>query len=175
MGKRARRRLGRWRRTRRLSTTRHHPALEWNYFLSSVPTGTDGLLLGLNGSPPSSLKNGNAYEEGLSTVTGWKLMRAYWKDPAQANREAIRAILTPEATKWQYLEGVSNEMLVAPESYTIDSLLLARPGVDEIQLDLMLDYATNIALYPTFHEYFAAPTAARGLGQEGSDFPTRRR
>jgi pimeloyl-ACP methyl ester carboxylesterase len=99
-------------------------------------------------------QNGNAYEEGLSTA--WNPIQRYWQEPNAANRAAIRALLTPETTKWQYLHGVSDETLVAPESYTLDSALLARPGNDEIQLDLFLDYANNVALYPKFHEYFAA-------------------
>jgi pimeloyl-ACP methyl ester carboxylesterase len=99
-------------------------------------------------------QNGNAYEEGLSN--GWAPIQKYWREPTAANREAIRAMLTPETTKWQYLHGVSDETLVAPESYTLDLALLARPRNDEIQLDLFLDYANNIALYPKFHEYFAA-------------------
>jgi pimeloyl-ACP methyl ester carboxylesterase len=65
-------------------------------------------------------------------------------------------MLTPETTRWQYTHGAPDETLVAPESYTLDSALLARPGNDEIQLDLFLDYATNVALYPTFQAYFAA-------------------
>ena len=99
-------------------------------------------------------QNGNAYEEGLSA--GWAPIQTYWRDPSPANREAIRAMLTPETTKWQYVHGVQDETQVAPESYTLDLALLARPGNDEIQLDLFLDYANNIALYPKFHEYFAA-------------------
>lgn len=99
-------------------------------------------------------QNGNAYEEGLSTE--WNLTQKYWQEPTAANREALRSFLTPEATKWQYVHGVSDETLVAPESYTLDSALLARPGNEEIQLDLFLDYASNVALYPKFHEYFAA-------------------
>jgi pimeloyl-ACP methyl ester carboxylesterase len=67
----------------------------------------------------------------------------------------MRGFLTPETTKWQYVEGVSDQQLVAPESYTLDSALLARPGNDEIQLDLFLDYASNVAMYPKFHAYFA--------------------
>jgi pimeloyl-ACP methyl ester carboxylesterase len=98
-------------------------------------------------------QNGNAYEEGLSG--DWSPIQRYWQEPNAANREALRAQLTPEATKWQYVHGVSDEALVAPESYTLDSALLARPGNDEIQLDLFLDYASNVALYPAFHEYFA--------------------
>lgn len=97
-------------------------------------------------------QNGNAYEEGLSA--GWNPIQKYWQEPNAANRRAIRAFLTPETTRWQYLHGVPDETLVAPESYALDSALLARPGNDEIQLDLFLDYASNVALYPTFQEYF---------------------
>jgi len=97
-------------------------------------------------------QNGNAYEEGLSQ--GWIPIQKYWKEPTAENRAALRDFLTPEATKSQYLYGVQDETLVAPEAYTLDSALLARPGNDEIQLDLSLDYASNVALYPKFQEYF---------------------
>jgi pimeloyl-ACP methyl ester carboxylesterase len=97
-------------------------------------------------------QNGNAYEEGLSQ--GWNPIQKYWKEPTTENRAALRDFLTPEATKWQYLHGVQDTALVAPESYELDSALLARPGNDEIQLDLFLDYASNVALYPKFQEYF---------------------
>jgi pimeloyl-ACP methyl ester carboxylesterase len=97
-------------------------------------------------------QNGNAYEEGLSE--GWNPIQNYWKEPSAANRAALRDFLKPEATKWQYTHGVATPSLVAPESYTLDSALLARPGNDEIQLDLFLDYASNVALYPKFQEYF---------------------
>jgi pimeloyl-ACP methyl ester carboxylesterase len=97
-------------------------------------------------------QNGNAYEEGLSQ--GWNPIQKYWKEPTPENRAALREFLTPEATKSQYLYGVQDALLVAPESYELDSALLARPGNDEIQLDLFLDYASNVALYPKFQEYF---------------------
>lgn len=97
-------------------------------------------------------QNGNAYEDGLSQ--GWNPIQKYWKEPTAKNRAALREFLTPEATKSQYLYGVKNVNLVAPEAYTLDSALLARPGNDEIQLDLFLDYSTNVALYPAFQEYF---------------------
>ncbi len=97
-------------------------------------------------------QNGNAYEEGLSE--GWNPIQKYWKHPTRENRAALSAFLTPEATKWQYLHGVHDDTLVAPEAYMLDSALLARPGVDEIQLDLFLDYATNVTLYPKFQQYF---------------------
>jgi len=97
-------------------------------------------------------QNGNAYEEGLSQ--GWNPIQRYWKEPSSENRAALREFLTPEATKSQYLYGVQDATLVAPEAYTLDSALLARPGNDEIQLDLFLDYASNVALYPKFQEYF---------------------
>jgi pimeloyl-ACP methyl ester carboxylesterase len=97
-------------------------------------------------------QNGNAYEEGLSQ--GWNPIQRYWKNPSAENRAALRDFLTPEATEWQYLHGVQDKTLVAPEAYALDSALLARPGNDEIQLDLFLDYASNVALYPKFQEYF---------------------
>src|SRR5579863_6842293 len=97
-------------------------------------------------------QNGNAYEEGLSQ--GWNPIQKYWKEPTPANRAALRDFLTPGATKSQYLYGVQDETLMAPEAYALDSALLARPGNDEIQLDLFLDYASNVALYPKFQEYF---------------------
>jgi pimeloyl-ACP methyl ester carboxylesterase len=97
-------------------------------------------------------QNGNAYEEGLSD--GWNPIQKYWQDPSSENRAALRAFLQPEATKWQYVHGVADETLVAPESYSLDSALLGRPGNDGIQLDLFLDYASNVKLYPRFQEYF---------------------
>ncbi len=97
-------------------------------------------------------QNGNAYEEGLSQ--GWNPIQKYWKEPTTENRAALREFLTPEATKSQYLYGVADETLVAPEAYKLDSALLARPGNEDIQLDLFLDYASNVALYPTFQQYF---------------------
>jgi pimeloyl-ACP methyl ester carboxylesterase len=97
-------------------------------------------------------QNGNAYEEGLSQ--GWNPIQKYWKEPTEANRAALRDFLKPETTKFQYLHGVEDPALVAPESYELDSALLTRPGIDDIQLDLFLDYASNVALYPKFQEYF---------------------
>jgi pimeloyl-ACP methyl ester carboxylesterase len=97
-------------------------------------------------------QNGNAYEEGLSE--GWNPIQRYWKEPTASNRAALREFLKPDTTKLQYVHGVSDESLVAPEAYALDSALLARPGNDEIQLDLFLDYASNVALYPKFQEYF---------------------
>jgi pimeloyl-ACP methyl ester carboxylesterase len=97
-------------------------------------------------------QNGNAFLEGLSE--GWNPIKKYWETPTTENRLALRSLLTPETTRWQYTHGVSDPSQVAPESYTLDSSLLARPGNDEIQLDLFLDYASNVALYPAFQEYF---------------------
>jgi pimeloyl-ACP methyl ester carboxylesterase len=97
-------------------------------------------------------QNGNAYTEGLSD--GWNPIRAYWKDPTQANRDAIRTLVQPETTVWQYTHGVPDTALVSPDGYTLDNYYLARPGAHEIQLDLFLDYATNVEQYPKFQEYF---------------------
>ena len=79
-------------------------------------------------------QNGNAYEEGLSE--GWNPIQAYWKEPSDANRKALRAFLSPETTIWQYTHGVPDTALVSPDGYSLDNYYLARPGADEIQLDL---------------------------------------
>jgi len=102
-------------------------------------------------------QNGNAYEEGLGDA--WGPIRAYWAAPTAKNRATLRKnILTPEGTRWQYTHGVANPEKVAPESYTLDAALLERRGNKEIQLDLFLDYASNVKLYPSFHEYFRKAT-----------------
>jgi pimeloyl-ACP methyl ester carboxylesterase len=97
-------------------------------------------------------QNGNAYEEGLSD--GWTPIRAYWEDASQANRKALRAFLTPETTRWQYTHGVADPSTVSPDGQNLDNYYLARPGADEIQLDLFGDYKSNVALYPSFQKYF---------------------
>src|SRR5262245_24947700 len=97
-------------------------------------------------------QNGNAYEEGLSD--GWNPIRAYWEDPSQSNREALRSFLAPETTSWQYTHGVPDATSVSPDGYALDNYYLARQGVADIQLDLFGDYKHNVALYPTFQRYF---------------------
>lgn len=97
-------------------------------------------------------QNGNAYVEGLSE--GWNPIRAYWQEPSQANRDALRALLTPETTYWQYVTGVPDKQLVSPDGYGLDNYYMTRPGAHEAQLDLFLDYASNVELYPAFQAYF---------------------
>lgn len=97
-------------------------------------------------------QNGNAYEEGLSE--GWTPIRAYWQEPSHQNRDALRAFLSPETTRWQYVHGVADETLVSPDGQSLDNYYLARPGADEIQLDLFGNYQSNVALYPEFQNYF---------------------
>lgn len=100
-------------------------------------------------------QNGNAYLEGLGDA--WAPIRAYWAEPTAANREVIRnAVLSLEGTRYQYLHGVERPERVAPESWMLDLLLMQRPGNDEIQLDLFLDYRNNLTLYPQFQAFFKA-------------------
>ena len=99
-------------------------------------------------------QNGNAYAEGLSD--GWNPIRSYWQEPSEANRTALRAFLLPEATRWQYTHGVPDPTRVSPDGYTLDNRYLERPGISELQLDLLGDYKSNVALYPVFQQYFRA-------------------
>ncbi|HEY6619987.1 MAG TPA: alpha/beta hydrolase [Steroidobacteraceae bacterium] len=97
-------------------------------------------------------QNGNAYQEGLSD--GWNPIRAYWQDPSAANRNALRTFLAPETTRWQYTHGVPDSASVSPDGMSLDNFYLARPGADEVQLDLFGNYQSNVALYPAFQDYF---------------------
>ena len=97
-------------------------------------------------------QNGNAYEEGLGDA--WAPIQRYWRDPSPENREAVRRELSPAGLRSQYTFGVANPETIAPEGYTLDAALMARPGNMDIQLDLFLDYANNVKLYPAFQDYF---------------------
>src|ERR1700723_2872367 len=96
-------------------------------------------------------QNGNAYEEGLGDA--WQPIQRYWREPSLEHRNAIRAGLNPEGLRHEYSVGIPDPTLIKPEGYTLDAALLARPGNVDIQLDLFLDYANNVKLYPKFQEY----------------------
>jgi len=97
-------------------------------------------------------QNGNAYEAGLGDA--WAPIQRYWREPTPQNREAVRRVLSPEGIRMQYVYGVPNPTAIAPEGYTLDAAMIARPGNMDIQLDLLLDYASNVRLYPAFQRYF---------------------
>ena len=97
-------------------------------------------------------QNGNAYEEGLGDA--WAPIRRYWSEPSAQNRAALRAALTPEGIRREYSLGIPNPDVIGPEGWTLDAALIARPGNADIQLDLFLDYANNVKLYPRFQDYF---------------------
>jgi pimeloyl-ACP methyl ester carboxylesterase len=97
-------------------------------------------------------QNGNAYEEGLGDA--WAPIQHYWKEPTAENRETLRQALGPEGLRSQYTDGVPHPERIAPEGYTLDAAMIERPGNMEIQLDLFLDYANNVKMYPAFQEYF---------------------
>jgi pimeloyl-ACP methyl ester carboxylesterase len=97
-------------------------------------------------------QNGNAYVEGFSDE--WGPWEAYWRDPSSANREACRPSLAPDTIRnWQYGTGADPQHL-SPDGYELDISYMARPGAEDIQLDLILDYRSNVELYPSFHSYF---------------------
>jgi pimeloyl-ACP methyl ester carboxylesterase len=97
-------------------------------------------------------QNGNAYKEGLSD--GWNPIERYWRDPSDANRQALSEMLTPKSIRWQYEHGVADPSTISPDGIALDVWYMERPDADEVQLDLMLDYASNVALYPAFQAYF---------------------
>lgn len=114
-----------------------------------------GLRLALNNPEKVTViisQNGNAYVEGLSE--GWNPIRKYWEEPNQENRNALRELLKLETTYWQYTHGVANPEQISPDGYSLDDYYMSREGADEVQLDLFLDYANNVDMYPQFQEYF---------------------
>ena len=99
-------------------------------------------------------QNGNAYLDGVSPA--FAPVQAYWAAPTEENRNALRGFLAPATTLFQYTHGAADVSSVSPDGYQLDDAYLARPGVDEIQLDLLLDYASNVAAYEAFQAYFRA-------------------
>ena len=98
------------------------------------------------------VQNGNAYEEGLKAF--WDPIKAYWADPSQAHRQALYGLVEPATTKFQYTDGMSDVTRIDPDNWSHDQALLDRPGNRDIQMDLFLDYGTNIPLYPKFQAFF---------------------
>jgi len=98
------------------------------------------------------VQNGNAYEEGLKEF--WDPIKAYWADHSEAHREALKGLVTPEATKFQYTDGVADLSRISPDNWVHDQALLDRPGNVELQMDLFYDYRTNLPLYPRIQAYF---------------------
>jgi pimeloyl-ACP methyl ester carboxylesterase len=99
------------------------------------------------------VQNGNAYEEGIDNDF-WKPIKAYWKEPTQANRDVLRVALTYDTTRWQYFNGARDKTSISPDGPVHDQYLLDRKGNDEIQLDMLLSYGSNPPLYPKWQEYF---------------------
>ncbi len=97
------------------------------------------------------VQNGNAYEEGLGEF--WDPIKAYWADPTADNAVPLRGLLTLDATKWQYTNGVRDPEVISPDNWAVDQPLLDRPGNDEIQLAMFYDYRTNVPLYPQWQQY----------------------
>lgn len=97
-------------------------------------------------------QNGNAYEEGLGDA--WAPIRAYWAEPTAEHREGVREATTLEGIQWQYTHGVPDQSLLDPMMWQLDHLLMQRPGNTDIQLDLFLNYRTNVAKYPEFQRLF---------------------
>jgi pimeloyl-ACP methyl ester carboxylesterase len=98
------------------------------------------------------VQNGNAYEEGL--LEFWDPIKKYWNDASPENRAALNFLVTPDATKWQYQNGVKDLTLLDPTTWTLDQLGMDRAGNGDIQLDMLFDYRTNVPLYPDFQAFF---------------------
>jgi pimeloyl-ACP methyl ester carboxylesterase len=116
------------------------------------------------------VQNGNAYEEGLGPAM--RALEPYWADRS-ANEEAVRGFLKLEATRSQYLDGVADSASVNPDLWELDQRYLDLPGRDRVMLDLLFDYQSNVALYPSWHEYLRMrqPPALLAWGRNDGFFP----
>jgi pimeloyl-ACP methyl ester carboxylesterase len=128
---------------------KHYAIYVFDY---GAPTGFRLALMAPERVTAIVSQNGNAYEEGLGDA--WQPLQRYWREPTLEHRNAIRAGLNLEGLRHEYSVGIPDSSLIKPEGYTLDAALLARPGNVDIQLDLFLDYANNVKMYPKFHEYF---------------------
>ena len=96
------------------------------------------------------VQNGNAYEAGIGpNLAG---LAPYWEDRVAAE-PAVRGFLQLEATRSQYVEGVPDAGSVNPDLWTLDQHFLDVPGRDQVMLDLIYDYTSNLTLYPAWHAY----------------------
>ncbi len=98
------------------------------------------------------VQNGNAYLEGISAA--FEPMQAFWANRDAETEKPVRSLLAAETTRFQYTHGAKNPAAVSPDSWTFDQMFLDRPGNDSIQLDLLHDYPSNVALYDEWHRYF---------------------
>jgi pimeloyl-ACP methyl ester carboxylesterase len=107
--------------------------------------------------PPDAIEaivvqNGNAYGEGIGSA--FEPMKPFWANRSTETEKPVRGLLTKETTIFQYTHGVRDATQISPDSYTLDQLFLDRPGNDALQLDLLYNYQSNVALYDRWHEYF---------------------
>ena len=106
---------------------------------------------------PASIKaiitqNGNAYVEGLGSA--FSVLSNYYNDPTnQTAEQAARNFISFDGTKSRYVNGAPDPSVIEPESYWLDSALLARPGNVDIQLGFFRDYKTNVESYPQWQTY----------------------
>jgi len=117
------------------------------------------------------VQNGNAYDEGLKAF--WDPIKAYWADGSAAHREALDFLVVSATTKFQYTDGVQDVSRIDPDNWLHDQTLLDRPGNKDIQLDLFLDYGSNVPLYPKFQAFFRErqPPTLIVWGQNDKIFP----
>ncbi|GAA2835671.1 alpha/beta fold hydrolase [Nonomuraea rubra] len=97
-------------------------------------------------------QNGNGYDEGF-VADNWQAVWNYQREQSPENAAALRAALTLEGIRFQYVTGVEDESILSPDTWHLDHAFVSRPGNAEVQLKLFLDYATNPPLYPALHQW----------------------
>ena len=97
------------------------------------------------------IQNAVAHAEGLSEA--WAIRKAFWLDRTAHEDEVRKALLSPEAARQRHLAGARCPELIDPDTWSDEFVFLTRPGMVEIQLDLVYDYRSNVAAYPQWQAY----------------------
>jgi len=118
------------------------------------------------------VQNGNAYEEGLDNPF-WAPMKAFWNDKSAANADRLRPALELATTRWFYVDGVRDIRHISPDTWTLDQAYMDRPGIKEIQLELLYDYGANTRRYVEWQAYFRKhkPPMLIAWGKNDTSFP----
>ncbi|HTJ00419.1 MAG TPA: alpha/beta hydrolase [Dongiaceae bacterium] len=98
------------------------------------------------------VQNANAYLEGIN-MEAFGPMQPFWAARTAETEAPVRAFLSRETTRFQYVHGTRNPEAISPDTWLHDQALLDRPGNDAIQLALLHDYRNNPLRYAEWQAY----------------------
>lgn len=98
------------------------------------------------------LQNTNTYEVGFTGA--WDGLRnALWQKRNEEAEKALLPFLSLEGIRSIYEHGHRDLSRVSPDNWNMDFCFMERPNARRVQLDLLYDYRTNVALYPRWQAF----------------------